>query len=289
VILPVSAIPGEKITTVAPEVEQKKVTPIVVSTVDIPLILVVDDHPVNRELLARQLKLLGLNAETAESGKIALTMWKTGCFALVITDCHMPEMDGYTFTRAVRKIEREKKIIHTPVIAWTANARIEEKQFCQHAGMDDLLVKPVDLAQLKRVLMKWLSIVDPAPEQIPGVHYNAIDDEANSPIDYVELSKVVSDPTEYITVLQDYKSHIRTDFTKLEEALLQNNFSNLEQIAHRMKGSSQMVGATEIAHACFNTEHAAKRKNLDDVGIEIARLLNSIDELENYLLKIVSI
>jgi two-component system, NarL family, sensor histidine kinase EvgS len=285
VILPISAAPGEKVPTVAPEVEQKKVTPLVVNAINTPLILAVDDHPINRDLLARQIKLLGLNAETAENGQVALTMWRTGRFALVITDCHMPEMDGYSFTRALRKIESEEKCLPTPVIAWTANARIEEKQFCQNAGMDDLLIKPADLAQLKAVLVKWLSIADPAIESTTNTHLNLHAENTNSPIDYSELSKVVPDAVEHMAVLQDYQSHIHTDLAELHKALLQSNYVNLEQIAHRMKGASKMVGAIEIAHACLNTEHAAKSENPDEMRIEIARLVNAIERLENYLLK----
>ncbi|MBW8077470.1 MAG: PAS domain S-box protein, partial [Gallionella sp.] len=101
-VLPVSAAPGETIATVAPDVAPRKIEPLFEPGADAPLVLAVDDHPTNRDLLARQIRLLGLRAETAENGKVALSLWREGRFALVITDCHMPEMDGYAFAREIR-------------------------------------------------------------------------------------------------------------------------------------------------------------------------------------------
>lgn len=156
-ILPVSDAPCEKMQAIT-QVAQQKVQPIQVYGNDVPLVLAVDDHPVNRDLLARQIKLLGLQSETAENGKVALSLWRQGRFALVITDCHMPEMDGYGLVRAIRHIEAEQLLTSTPVIAWTANALAEEERLCHAAGMDDLLVKPADLTQLKKMLEKWLPL-----------------------------------------------------------------------------------------------------------------------------------
>jgi PAS domain S-box-containing protein len=288
VILPISAAPGEKLPTVTPDVEQKKVAPLITNMVDTPLILAVDDHPINRDLLARQIKLLGLRAETAENGLAALSLWRTGRFALVITDCHMPEMDGYSFTRAIRSIEVNEQRSKTPVIAWTANARTEEKQFCQNAGMDDLLVKPADLAQLKEVLIKWLSIADNAIAQI--LSNKSINPEpSNGPIDYQELSKVVPEMDEQLAVLQEYSAHIRADFTKLFTEFEQGrSVNNVEQMAHRMKGASKMVGAKQIAAACFAVEQAAKNESIDNVRIHIQQLDAAIEQFEQYLLTVIS-
>lgn len=288
VILPVSAAPGEKLPVLVADVEQRKVTPLVTNVVDTPLILAVDDHPINRDLLARQITLLGLQAETAENGQVALSLWRTGRFALVITDCHMPEMDGYNFTRAMRRIEADEQLAHTPVIAWTANARTEEKQFCQNAGMDDLLVKPADLNQLKEVLIKWLSGVDADVEQVQNEHF-LNKEAANGLINFQELSQIVPDRDEQLTVLQEYNVHIRTDFTKLLTEFERGHaINNVEQMAHRMKGASKMVGATQIAAACLAVEQAAKNENIDNVRIHIQQLDARIEQFEHYLLKLIS-
>jgi len=128
-------------------------------------VLVVDDNPINRKLLARQLDLLGLRAETAENGQTALPLWRTGRHALVITDCHMPVLDGYALARAIRECEAAEARPRTPVFAWTANALGDEAEKCRAAGMDELLVKSADLAQLKAVLAKWLP-ADAVPDLV---------------------------------------------------------------------------------------------------------------------------
>ncbi len=112
------------------------------------LVLLVDDHPVNRMLIVRQVRTLGYAAQTADDGVQALEMWKSGRFALVITDCHMPHMDGYELARNIRRLESEAGRERVPIIACTANALQGEAETCFAAGMDDFLVKPLELAQL---------------------------------------------------------------------------------------------------------------------------------------------
>jgi CheY-like chemotaxis protein len=120
------------------------------------LVLLVDDHPVNRMLLLRQVRTLGYAAETAENGIEALEMWKSGRFGLVITDCHMPQMDGYELARSIRKLESDAGRKRVPIVACTANALQGEAEACLAAGMDDCLVKPVELPQLLEKLEQWL-------------------------------------------------------------------------------------------------------------------------------------
>src|SRR3989344_6088754 len=122
-----------------------------------PLALAADDHPPNRKLLALQLATLGLRVQTAADGQEALALWQGGRFALVITDCNMPGMDGYTFSRTIREIETREGRLRTPIIAWTANVLPRTVAQCHAAGMDDILTKPAELAVLKKMLSKWLA------------------------------------------------------------------------------------------------------------------------------------
>ena len=87
---------------------------------DAPLILVVDDHPINRKLLSCQLDKLGYRCDTAENGRVALSLWQSGRYAMVITDCHMSVMDGYELARAIRGIEAAEDRPITPIIGWSA-------------------------------------------------------------------------------------------------------------------------------------------------------------------------
>ena len=127
-------------------------------------VLVVDDHPVNLEVLRRQLMLLGVDADAASDGPEALLLWQSGRYQAVLSDIHMPELDGYGLARAVR--EREACLVagspRVPIVAVTANAMRGEEERCRAAGMDAYLVKPVSLARLRAVLQRWLPLEPPA-------------------------------------------------------------------------------------------------------------------------------
>jgi CheY-like chemotaxis protein len=102
------------------------------------LILLAEDNETNRDVLREQIRLLGYAAEVAEDGVSALEKWRTGRFALLLTDCHMPLMDGFELTAFIR--QEEGPGIHKPIIAVTANAMEGEAQRCLDGGMDDYLV-----------------------------------------------------------------------------------------------------------------------------------------------------
>jgi two-component system sensor histidine kinase EvgS len=283
-ILPVSGAPAERVVSLHTAVEQRAVQPLFDGSVNTPLVLAVDDHPINRDLLARQIKLLGLRAETAENGEVALSMWQEGRFALVITDCHMPEMDGYAFSREVRRIETEKRLPRTPIIAWTANALAQESTNCQAAGMDELLVKPANLLQLKHMLAKWLSVTETNNSQpIPAIH-DSVSGQIPVPIDYVVLAQIEPDSAGQIQILQDFMSHIRADHTKLLQMLEQGDQTNVENTAHRMKGSSRMVGAGDMANACAAIEQAAHNGDMSGARIARTTLDAAIQLIEAHLI-----
>ncbi|HLO75933.1 MAG TPA: ATP-binding protein, partial [Magnetospirillum sp.] len=119
-------------------------------------VLVAEDHPVNQQVVLRQLRLLGHQPEVFPDGAAALTAWRSKHWDLVITDCHMPVMDGFQFVKALRDQERETGR-HTPVLALTANALSGEADRCRAAGMDGYLAKPVELARLREALAPYLT------------------------------------------------------------------------------------------------------------------------------------
>src|SRR5262249_5578725 len=123
-----------------------------------PRVLVVEDHPVNREVLMLQLKLLGIGADTAESGVDALEAWARGRYAVVLADIHMPHMDGHELARRLRAPEADRGAARTPIVAVTADAMKGEDERCLASGMDAYLVKPVSIEQLRATLERWLAI-----------------------------------------------------------------------------------------------------------------------------------
>ncbi len=224
------------------------------------LVLVVDDHPTNRTLLMRQVNALGYAAECAENGAEALELWKSGRYGIVITDCDMPEMDGYELTRNIRRLETADK--HTPIIACTANALGGEAEVCLVVGMDDCLVKPVDLAQILQKLDQWL----PIPKQpLMRGQMNATNIDATVEPDTIDRSILAEisggDATSEQRILKDFRHANDADADKLAKALVLRDLSGITRIVHRILGASRMVGARRIAGACEQIAHASKSKD----------------------------
>jgi signal transduction histidine kinase/CheY-like chemotaxis protein/HPt (histidine-containing phosphotransfer) domain-containing protein len=119
-------------------------------------LLLVEDNPVNLMVAQRLITLTGLHCDTAENGEQALEKLERGHYDIVLMDCQMPVMDGYTATRTWREHEEENQLHRMPIIAMTANAMAGDRQRCLDAGMDDYLSKPVSRELLDNTLRRWL-------------------------------------------------------------------------------------------------------------------------------------
>jgi CheY-like chemotaxis protein len=118
-------------------------------------VLVVEDHEINRRLCALQLRNLGCESRFAVDGHEAVRILAVGSFDVVLMDMQLSGMDGCEATRAIREIERERGARRIPIIAMTANARVEDREQCLAAGMDDYLSKPLRHDHLAAMLSKW--------------------------------------------------------------------------------------------------------------------------------------
>ncbi len=119
-------------------------------------ILVVEDNEISRHLITKQLKHLGVGCFIAEDGHLGLAEWESGRFKLILTDCHMPNMNGYEMTRCIREKEQQIAVArHIPIVAITGAAMKGDEQLCFDAGMDDFVSKPVQLKDIQRVLETW--------------------------------------------------------------------------------------------------------------------------------------
>jgi PAS domain S-box-containing protein len=119
-----------------------------------PLVLVVEDSPVNQIVAVRTLERCGCEAEAVAGGHEALAALAEKDYDVVLMDCQMPGMDGYQATSELRR--REHGARHTPVIAMTAHAMEGAIEACKQAGMDDYLSKPLNRDQLTQTLVRWL-------------------------------------------------------------------------------------------------------------------------------------
>jgi two-component system, NarL family, sensor histidine kinase EvgS len=252
------------------------------------LVLVVDDHPTNRVVLLRQVNKLGYAAEIAEDGLEALNKWKSGRFAMVITDCNMPQMDGYEFARSLREIESQNGGSRTPIIACTANALDGEAEKCFAAGMDDYLVKPVELSALLKKLTHWL----PIPEaesinlKIPLDHRTTpeLNLEAAAPIDHSLLLEIVGgDAVAEREMLQDFQQANNEDAAMLKQAVDKRDMFQIARAAHRIKGASKIVGAHALARICERIEEAGRTNDFKTVEADMEVYYGELERVNAYL------
>ncbi len=234
-------------------------------------VLVADDHPTNRALLARQLALLGLPVELAENGNQALAKWKHGDYALIITDAHMPLMDGFELAQAVREIEVQEGRKPTPIIAWTAAAMGEEVARCRAAGMDDVLVKPTELAVLRATLARWLPF---------AAENGSIPLDGSAVLDRGVLGQLAEGAEEERLILADFLAQTRRDLAELEHALSRDDAAGATRQAHRIKGAAKMVGALRLAARAARAEEAARRHDLVEAAARRREMESDLAELE---------
>jgi CheY-like chemotaxis protein len=122
-------------------------------------VLLVEDNPVNLMVGQRLLSVLGTHCDSATNGEAALLRMSASRYDLVLMDCQMPVMDGYTATRRWREHEAASGGgRRLPIVAMTANAMAGDRQKCLDAGMDDYLAKPVTRGELERCLHHWYQI-----------------------------------------------------------------------------------------------------------------------------------
>jgi len=123
-------------------------------------VLLVEDNPVNLRVAQKLLSLAKLDHDHAGNGKEAIERFKQASYDLVLMDCQMPIMDGYTATGEIRKLQKGDNMNRVPIVAMTANAMAGDREKCLAAGMDDYLAKPLSRSGLNKMLAKWLPEAD---------------------------------------------------------------------------------------------------------------------------------
>jgi two-component system, NarL family, sensor histidine kinase EvgS len=228
------------------------------------LVLLVDDHPTNRMVIARQLALAGYASESADDGLAGLERWRSGRYALLLSDIHMPHMDGYALATRIREEEQRRGLPRTPIIALTASALKGEAERCLAAGMDDYLAKPVAVAALAAAFQRWLPHTVTAPH--PATEGGA--GEAAAPLPQLEapplldlaalhaLSGGNDDDTGML--LRDFLDTTAQDLAVLRQSRETGDIPTLTRQAHKIKGAASLVGASELTQAAAELEAAGQ-------------------------------
>ena len=229
-------------------------------------ILLVEDNLVNQAVALGMLqKIRGYDVVVANNGSEALADFKLGGFDAILMDCHMPELDGFEATIAIRKIEQASGKKRTPIIALTANAMAQDRQDCLNAGMDDHLSKPLSRRQLQDMLELWM----PSPNPTVPVALEGAGKAAASDVDVLDRQLLAQlrelqsedDPDLLGRVLNLYLIESPKLLVKLIQSAQDGNAPEIERASHALKSSSGNVGATELARLCTDIHNAARASN----------------------------
>ncbi|MGE0875517.1 MAG: ATP-binding protein [Burkholderiales bacterium] len=236
------------------------------------LILIAEDDTVNQKVILRQLALLGYAAEVATNGVEALVMWRSGQYALLLTDLHMPDMDGYALTETIRREEAASHRPRMPIVALTANALRGEKFRALALGMDEYLTKPMRLDVLEAELEKWLPR-DRVGAESPPAAAPAVDETGTRVFDVGVLKALVGDDEEAVDeFLSDYLASAAGLVAELRADMRESDPARIGAIAHRLKSASRSVGALVLGDLCGELERLSESGDGTAVGSRLPEL-----------------
>lgn len=255
------------------------------------VVLLAEDHPINRRVLVHQLAIIGFQVDTAEDGQKAFELFARGRYGLVLTDLNMPVMDGFELARAIRRREAETGMSPTPIVALSANVMPEEAERCSAAGMDDFAGKPTSMPVLADKLCRWMPHIDwpdsagPGPVGPPAAGVRV--SEHHGVVDRAVLDELTGGDAELAdAILADYVESSSSDLAALRAALADEDADRVRRLAHRMKGAGQTVGAHEVASLAAELEAVASttvedwhglRATAEDLELAIVRVAAAVD------------
>jgi two-component system sensor histidine kinase/response regulator len=216
-------------------------------------VLIVEDNDVNQLVASSMVSRLGFEADVVTNGEQALTRTTEVSYSAVLMDCHMPVMDGFEATKAIRA--RAGQGASVPIIAMTAGAMKEDRERCLAAGMDAYLTKPVDIDELGKALNRWV------PEA---------GQKAAAPVLDPERLAVLRDlgPADGKGLLpaaaQAFRQGIGPTLDALRQALENGDVESLKNTAHKLKGAAANIGAGRAAELCGQLEDLARSEKKGD-------------------------
>ncbi len=211
-------------------------------------ILMAEDNPVNQDVGKAILEKMGCMVLMANNGEEALEYWRKGGIDLILMDCMMPEMDGYTSTRLIREEETRLGQKHMPIIALTADIQQDNRDRCLAAGMDDYLTKPFRMDMLQAVLKQH---TDMSTANMPN---NDVD---LNPAPLVTLRKIGGELL-VKRVVQLFIANTPLQLEKAKTGALTGDSEAIRHVAHSLKSSAANVGAMRLAALACNLEHEAR-------------------------------
>lgn len=213
-------------------------------------ILIVDDHDVNLMFLRKALKSAGIqHLDEAESGKQALSLYEPNKYDLILLDCQMPDIDGFSVAQKIRDIEKSHHA-STPIIAVTADAMKDTEAKCKDVGMDGYITKPIEKDRLISILQNWIAKDSNIQKnnKILKFKKRAIGKKVFNWDRLFEFSN--GDPTSEKNILNVYWQNMDNDLKLLKQSYKDKDDHLWKSNVHKIYGASINIGAELIAETC---------------------------------------
>lgn len=223
-------------------------------------VLVIEDHPTNQAMMAWRLQQLGVPYVLEGDGQQALDRLLTESFDLVITDCRMPVLDGFGFTRLLREREGRNGQPRLTVLALTASVLDDDARRCREAGMDAVLAKPLTLAALRAALLRWLPQAQgqrrAQPHAFAAPLQECADDSAVMP-DLAALERQFGS---------------RAVAEQLRDSLLQASESDLGAVLHAVQSGDPATAALHLHRQAGGLGAVGAAALASEAGVLVERL-----------------
>ena len=243
------------------------------------LVLVVDDNALNREVVGDFLIAADMQVETAVNGRDALTQLEKKDYDVVLMDMHMPELDGLMATRLIRKNARWADL---PIIALTAQARIEDRNASLAAGMTAHLTKPIDEAVLYGTLIGVLKETSARPQAVgtlPGIAPIA----SNGPDILAALRRLGGNQDRLKHLLGGFLHDYANASKQMQDHLEKGQLAEVTALAHLVKGAGSYFDAQELCSIAEQLEASSRRADVEEVAHYVPAFRRSLEALLLYL------
>ncbi len=251
------------------------------------LVLLAEDHPVNRQVATTMLETLNCNVDVAVDGAEVVEAVQRKRYDLVFLDCQMPKVDGYEAARQVRRLEEQKQMCstsslehsgHLPIVALTAHTAPVDRARSLESGMDDFVSKPFNLRMLSGVLARWLGgrfaevplPVDTTSTQPRG----SVDD---GPLSEAALEQILeldqlNGGGVFVRFARTFLEAVPITLENLRVAVAEDDAPRIEKTAHALKAATLNIGAEGMASVCQELEDLGKSGTSDGAAALAARL-----------------
>jgi signal transduction histidine kinase/CheY-like chemotaxis protein/HPt (histidine-containing phosphotransfer) domain-containing protein len=256
-------------------------------------VLLAEDNPVNRDVALGMLDLLGCRADVAGDGHEVLAALDRSAYDLILMDCQMPRMDGFTATEEIRRREREKGgEWRTRIVALTASAMEEDRERCLAVGMDDFLPKPLRVEALRAALDRWLAplAVIPGPAGVDGAGPSfpaegdaSVDRKAIEAIRALERGGGQGSQGLLGRLIDLFAQSAPELIARFRGAVGRGDASEAQTAVHTLKSSSANMGAMKLSALCGELESQVRSGLRGDEAERIAEIEAEYGRVEKAL------